>query len=51
MFVIVCNFLSDLVFQMLPNVMPKLSEVPVGDEDKNRYANVIPCKFLIFVLV
>ena len=36
---------------MLPNVMPKLSEVPVGAEDKNRYANVIPCKLFVFLVV
>ncbi|XP_013413978.1 uncharacterized protein LOC106176231 isoform X2 [Lingula anatina] len=29
-------------FELLPNIMAKLSEVPVGAEDKNRYANVIP---------
>ncbi|CAH1795882.1 unnamed protein product [Owenia fusiformis] len=31
-------------YQLLPNFMPKLSEVPIGAEDKNRYANVIPVR-------
>ncbi|XP_041370262.1 uncharacterized protein LOC121384094 [Gigantopelta aegis] len=29
-------------FQTIPNYTPQLSTVPVGAEDKNRYANVIP---------
>ncbi|KAI0208500.1 Tyrosine-protein phosphatase non-receptor type 7 [Lamellibrachia satsuma] len=29
-------------FLLLPSKMPKLSDVPLGAEDKNRYANVIP---------
>ncbi|XP_046329648.2 uncharacterized protein LOC124113387 [Haliotis rufescens] len=29
-------------FQFVPNLTPRLSTVPVGAEDKNRYANVIP---------
>ncbi|KAK0057932.1 mucin-22 [Biomphalaria pfeifferi] len=29
-------------FSMLPCSMPRLSVVPNGDEDKNRYANILP---------
>ncbi|KAK7491702.1 hypothetical protein BaRGS_00016958 [Batillaria attramentaria] len=41
------NFSLDLgamytEFQMIPNKMPRLSVVPTGAEDKNRYANVLP---------
>ncbi|CAL1526116.1 unnamed protein product [Lymnaea stagnalis] len=29
-------------FQQLPSRMPRLSVVPTGEEDKNRYANILP---------
>ncbi|RUS77462.1 hypothetical protein EGW08_014768, partial [Elysia chlorotica] len=29
-------------FEKLPNKMPRLSVVPPGEEDKNRFANVLP---------
>lgn len=29
-------------YQRIPSKMPRLSVVPAGDEDKNRYANILP---------
>ena len=34
-------------FQMIPFETPEKSEVPVNVEEKNRFANVLPCKFHI----
>jgi hypothetical protein len=37
---------SSIFVQLIPNETPRLSCVPVGAEDKNRFANVIPRKYM-----
>ena len=38
---------SAYCFQMIPFETPEKSEVPINVEEKNRFANVLPCKFHI----
>ena len=38
--------LTTFCFQSLPNPHPKLSDLPHGAEDRNRYAHVIPSEFV-----
>ena len=34
-----------LLFQKIPFETPEKSDIPIGIEEKNRFANVLPCKY------